>query len=195
MDIGRVDAEGADRHHKARVQEAAMNGRVEAIHITQAAGAPMEALEAVEALVGGGLAGDRYLLGTGFYSAQPRADGGRELTLIEVEVLEALAAEHGIRLTAADSRRNLTTRGLRLPELIGRRFTVGAIVCEGVDHCPPCQHLVNVTGRPLLAPLVGRSGIRARIVIGGWLRVGDAITVVDGDEPLGATDSSVALRV
>jgi MOSC domain-containing protein YiiM len=156
-----------------------MIGRVEAIHITHAAGAPMEALEEVEALVGSGLAGDRYLLGTGFYSARPRPDGGRELTLIEAEVLATLAAEYDIPLTAADSRRNLTTRGLRLPNLIGRRFAIGAIVCEGVDHCPPCQHLVDVTGRAVLAPLVGRGGIRARIVVGGWLHVGDTITVFE----------------
>src|SRR5579859_5325776 len=111
---------------------AAMIGSVEAIHITQVAGAPMEALDEVEALVGSGLAGDRYLLGTGFYSARSRPDGGREMTLIEAEVLDALPAEHGIRFTAADSRRNLTTRGVRLPDLVGRRFAIGAVVCEGV---------------------------------------------------------------
>jgi MOSC domain-containing protein YiiM len=156
-----------------------MIGHVEAIHITRAAGGPMEVLDEVEALVGRGLAGDRYLLGTGFYSDLPRPDGGREVTLIESEVLEAVAAELGIAFGAADSRRNLSTRGLRLPDLIGQRFAVGAVVCEGVDHCPPCQHLVDVTGQPVLKPLVDRSGIRARIVVGGWIRVGDTITAVE----------------
>ena len=134
-----------------------MLGRVEAIHISQAAGAPMEANDAVEAIAGGGLAGDRYQTGAGFYSARPRADGGREVTLIEAEALAALAAEHGITLTAADSRPNLTTRGVRLTGLIGRRFRIGEVVCEGIDDCPPCQHLVEVTGRPVLAPLVGQA--------------------------------------
>jgi MOSC domain-containing protein YiiM len=170
-----------------------MIGRVEAIHITRAAGGPMEALDEVEALVGRGLAGDRYLLGTGFYSDRPRPDGGREVTLIEAEVLKALAAEHGIAFAAADSRRNLTTRGLRLPELIGRRFAIGAVVCEGVDHCPPCQHLVDVTGQPVLRPLVGRSGIRARIVVGGRIHVGDTITVVE--EPLRAIEPVIVQPV
>jgi MOSC domain-containing protein YiiM len=161
-----------------------MTGRVEAIHISPAAGAPMVAVAAVEAIAGRGLAGDRYQAGAGYYSARPRADGGRELTLIEAETLAALADEHGIALPAGASRRNLTTRGIRLTELIGRRFTIGAVVCEGVDHCPPCQHLVEVTGRPVLAPLVGRGGIRARIVAGGRLRVGDLIAPAgDAERP------------
>src|SRR5258708_3955085 len=143
----------------------AMFGHVEAIHITPVAGAPMEALDEVDALVGSGLAGDRYLLGTGFYSAPLRPDGGRQMTLIEAEGLAALAAEHGIPFAAADSRRNLTTRRVRLPELVGRHFAIGAVVCEGVDHCPPCQHLVDVPGRSVLPPLVGRGGIRAKIVV------------------------------
>ncbi len=171
-----------------------MLGRVEAIHISRVAGAPMEAKDAVEAIAGGGLAGDRYQTGAGFYSARPRADGGREVTLIEAEALAALAAEHGITLTAADSRRNLTTRGVRLTGLIGLRFRIGEVVCEGIDDCPPCQHLVEVTGRPVLAPLAGRGGLRARIVVGGWLRVGDAITLVERDEPRTATGSVVAQR-
>jgi hypothetical protein len=158
-----------------------MTGQVEAIHISRAAGAPMAAMESVEALADSGLAGDRYLTGVGFYSARPRTDGGRELTLIEAETLATLAAEHGLTLTAADSRRNLTTRGLRLTELIGRHFQIGDVVCEGVDHCSPCQHLVEVTGRPVLEPLVGRGGIRARICR-RWLRVSDAITIVAGDD-------------
>jgi MOSC domain-containing protein YiiM len=148
----------------------------------------MQAVATVTAMAGSGLAGDRYQTGAGFYSARPRDDGGREVTLIEAEVLAALAAEHGITLTPAQSRRNLTTRGIRLPDLIGRRFTIGEVVCEGVDHCPPCQHLVEVTGRPVLEPLVGRGGIRARIVAGGVLRAGDPIALLAEVEGVAASD-------
>lgn len=152
----------------------------------------MEAVQAVQAIAGSGLDGDRYQTDTGFYSARPRADGGRHLTLIEAEVLATLADQHGITLTAAESRRNLTTRGIRLAELIGQRFSIGAVVCEAVDHCPPCQHLVEVTGQPVLEPLVGRGGIRARIVIGGRVNVGDAITVIGAAEHQGAVDQAGA---
>jgi hypothetical protein len=173
----------------------AMMGLVEAIHICRAAGAAMEARETAEALADSGLAGDRYQTGAGFYSARPRADGGRQVTLIEAEALEALANEQGLTLPVAASRRNLTTRGIRLIELIGHRFTIGTVVCEAVDHCPPCQHLVDVTGQPVLEPLVGRGGIRARILVGGPIRVGDSIALL-GDAgslaAIGATDEPAA---
>ena len=154
---------------------AAPVGRVEAIFRCAAAGAPMEALREANVVAGLGLEGDRYAAGTGFYSARPRPDGGRELTLIEAETLDALRAETGVGLDPSESRRNITTRGIRLEDLIGQRFTIGEALCEGVDHCPPCQHLVDVTGKAVLAPLVGRGGVRARIVRGGAIAVGAAI--------------------
>jgi MOSC domain-containing protein YiiM len=154
---------------------AAPAGRVAAIYRCASAGAPMEALREATAVAGAGLEGDRYAAGTGFYSPRPRPDGGREVTLIEAETLDALRAETGINLDPSESRRNITTRGIRLADLIGRRFTLGEALCEGVDRCPPCQHLVDVTGKAVLEPLVDRGGIRARIVRGGTIAVGAAI--------------------
>jgi MOSC domain-containing protein YiiM len=153
-------------------------GHVDEIHIATAAGAAMITVDAIEALTDSGLAGDRYQTGTGFYSPKPRPDGGRQVTLIEAETLAALANEHDLPFSGAECRRNLVTRGIRLVDLLGYRFTIGAIVCEGIDHCPPCEHLVQVTGKPVLKPLVGRGGIRARIVEGGLLRVGDTIALL-----------------
>jgi MOSC domain-containing protein YiiM len=65
--------------------------------------------------------------------------------------------------------------------LLGKRFRIGEVVCEGVRLCPPCTHLEDVTGKPVMPPLVHRGGIRARIVAGGWIRVGDAVVeILDG---------------
>src|SRR3981081_3426401 len=116
-------------------------GQVEAIHIAHGASAPMQSLGEVEAVAGMGLAGDRYAAGLGFYSARPTDPGAREVTLFEAEVLDQLQAEHGIVLSVAEPRRNLTTRGVRLAGLLGQRFTVGDVVLEGVKDCPPCDHL------------------------------------------------------
>ena len=149
-----------------------MTGRVEAIFICGAASEPMRPLDEAEANAGVGLAGDRYSNNTGFYSDRPRADGGRELTLISTEMLDELFAASGIRLTPLESRRNLLTSGIGLNELIGRRFTIGAVLCEGIDYCTPCEHLVELTGKPVLKPLVDRGGLRARIVSGGTIAVG-----------------------
>ena len=91
-------------------------GRVEAIYITAEHGELPHAVESVRAIAGKGLEGNRYF------------DEGRpvtELTLIEVEALEQLAAEHGIELDAAASRRNVLTRGIDLNDLVGKTFHVG----------------------------------------------------------------------
>ena len=158
-----------------------MTGRVEAIFICAAASEPMQPLTEVEAQAGVGLTGDRYSTATGFYSDRPRADGGRELTLISTEMLDDLFAASGIRLTPLESRRNLLTSGIGLNELIGRQFTIGAVRCEGIDYCTPCEHLVELTGKLVLKPLVNRGGLRARIISGGTIAIGATIQEVAAD--------------
>jgi MOSC domain-containing protein YiiM len=150
---------------------------LEAICIAPTANATMQALAEVEAIAGAGLRGDRYTEGVGFYSARPTDPGAREVTLFEAEVLDWLDAEHGIKLGASEHRRNLTVRGVALPELLGQRFSVGDVVLEGVKDCPPCEHLEALTAKPVLRPLVNRGGLRARIVVGGTLRVGDTVAL------------------
>lgn len=153
-------------------------GRVEGICIGQSAGAAMHSVSEAQAIPGVGLVGDRYAGHVGTYSERPTADGAREVTLFEAEALDYLRAEHGIELAATDHRRNVTVRGVRLAELIGSRLQVGEVVLEGVLDCPPCEHLQALLGKPVLRPLVGRGGLRARILQGGTLRVGDPVSVL-----------------
>jgi MOSC domain-containing protein YiiM len=137
----------------------------------------MQCLSEAEAVAGRGLNGDRYAEGIGFYSPRPTDPGAREVTLIEAETLDALRAEHGLTLAAHEHRRNLTVRGVRLNELVGRRFRVGEVVLEGIRDCPPCEHLEGLVSKRVLKPLIGRGGLRARVVTGGTIRVGDRIAI------------------
>ena len=154
-------------------------GSVGAIHIATAAGAPVRPVDEIRAIAGVGLEGDRYADGRGHYQ-----DGrvSRDLTLIEAEALEALAREHGIALAPGETRRNVTTRGVGLNELVGRRFWVGEALCLGTRLCEPCQYLADLTGKPLLRPLVHRGGLRADIVRGGLIRSGDQMRPADETE-------------
>ena len=68
---------------------------------------------------------------------------------------------------------------MRLDDLLGRRFQVGEVLLEAVKDCPPCDHLQELVGKPVLQPLVNRGGLRARVVVGGVLRVGDRISVLE----------------
>jgi MOSC domain-containing protein YiiM len=160
-------------------------GLVETICIAPDAGAPMQPLSEVEAIVGVGLVGDRYANQTGFYSARPTDPGAREVTLFEAEVLDLLRSDFGIGLTGVEHRRNLTLRGVRLSPLIGQQFRIGDVLLEGVKDCPPCEHLQELVGKPVLRPLVNRGGLRARVLEGGTIRVGDSVVAAEASARTG----------
>jgi MOSC domain-containing protein YiiM len=157
-------------------------GRVVSIHITPEASAPIVSVPEARAVAGRGLEGDRYFLGTGFYSPRP-SHGGREVTLIETETLEALfdgvvsAAGNtlGIKLDPGQSRRNIATVGVPLNHLVGRRFRVGAVLMRGTRLCEPCKHLEELTRPGVMGGLIHRGGLRAQILADGLIRVGDPI--------------------
>src|SRR5438105_14202897 len=100
-------------------------GSVVSIHIAPEGSVPMQTIGEVRALAGRGLEGDRYFTGTGFYSKKS-SHGGREVTLIEIEAVEALlngvlnaeGERLGIKLSAADTRRNIATSGVPLNHLV-----------------------------------------------------------------------------
>jgi MOSC domain-containing protein YiiM len=128
----------------------------------------------VRATAGRGLEGEyHYFTGPG---TQPERD--HELTLIASEALDALSAEHGIELTAAESRRNIATRGIDVNELEGRRFRVGDVECEGIELCEPCRNLERLTRQGVLRGLVHRGGLRAAIMSDGEIAVGDEVAPV-----------------
>ncbi len=152
-----------------------LSGAVCSIHVARSAGLPMDGPGEVLAVAGRGLEGDRYATGLGFYSNKP--EPGRHVTLIAAEALAELERVAGIRLDPGAHRRNLVTEGIALDALIGRAFTVGGARLRGIKPCVPCVHIAELNGEPaLLEALVGRGGLRADIVAGGLIRVGDLIT-------------------
>ena len=146
------------------------SGSVEAIAIAAAAEAPMELVETATARAGHGLEGDRYVEGAGTFS-NPHSRG-HDLTLIDAEVVEELGVAPEV------PRRNVVTRGIDLNALVGRRFRVGEAECEGQRLCEPCAHLQRLTEPRLLRALVHRGGLRADVISGGVIRVGDAVVAL-----------------
>ena len=157
-------------------------GSVVSLHIAPKASAPMESVESVRAVPGRGLAGDRYFLGTGVYSPKP-SHGGREVTLIEAEAVAALldgvqnAEGHrlGIKLAPAETRRNIATSGVPLNHLVDREFWVGPVRMVGTRLCEPCKYLEGLTQTGVMAGLIHRGGLRARILAEGVIRLGDVV--------------------
>ncbi len=133
----------------------------------------MTSVHEAHAVVGKGLEGDRYFNEVGSFSKNPGL--GREITLIEIEALEALKHDYGIELNPKDSRRNIATRGVALNHLVGRQFKVGNVTLHGIRLCEPCSHLEKLTTKGVMRGLIHRGGLRAEILIGGVLRPGDVI--------------------
>jgi MOSC domain-containing protein YiiM len=155
----------------------AFRGRLEAIHLIAVRGGEPTAVDSVVAVAGDGLVGDRYF---GDHRG-PRvipADQ-REVTLIEAEALDAVGRDHGLVVTEGASRRNLVTRGVALNHLVGVHFAIGGAVLVGQSLCEPCTRLARLASRPLMKALVHRGGLRARIVTGAEIRVGDPIALTE----------------
>lgn len=149
-------------------------GQLLNIHTTPMARAPMVEQGSAKLITGVGIDGDRYAKGldTGTYSAQPDI---REITLIEVETLEALARDHAIKLSPQEHRRNLTTRDVPLNHLVGCRFYVGDVLLEGGRLNEPCRYIDMITKKTICDLLEHRSGLNCRILEGGMIRPGDQI--------------------
>lgn len=155
----------------------ATQGTIEAIYRFAASGAPGEALQTARLIAGVGLEGDRYALGKGHFSEEDR--WGQALTLIEAEALEHLASEHGVTMPAVAARRNIVTRGIDLNALMGKRFRIGGLLCQGSRLAEPCAWLQKTTPPGMLRGLVHRGGLRADILEGGVVKIGATVTPED----------------
>jgi|ERR1051326_667743 MOSC domain-containing protein YiiM len=155
-----------------------MNGAcIAGIFIAREARGTMTSLPAVTAIAGRGLEGDRYFNKQGtFWKDHPDF----QLTLIEEEAIAALKRDYGIALAAGNARRNLVTRGVALNHLVGREFTVGPVRIRGLRLCEPCSHLEKMCELRVIKGLRHRGGLRAEILEGGHIQVGDVLQSLPG---------------
>lgn len=138
-------------------------GTVVHIVVAPKKGAPARSVGMVEALPGRGLAGGHHA----------------DATLIELEHIEAFTRATNLALTPAMPRRNIVTRGVRLNDLLGKRFRVGGAVLEGLELAEPCKLFARRTHREALHFFAGKGGLRARILEGGPIRIGDAVAALE----------------
>ena len=142
------------------------------IYLSETAKRMPVAVDRARAVAGRGLEGDRYFAGKGSFSHWRGT--GRALTLVEAEALDDAG------LGFAEARRNVVVRGVGLNDLVGRRFRVGELECLGRRLCEPCRHLEKLERRDgLMRSLAGRGGLRADVLTGGDIAVGDGLVVLD----------------
>ena len=155
-----------------------VRGIVEEIYITDRGSAPMERVDEVEAVAGKGLRGDRYMMGTGYWSTYDLC----QVTLIAAEDIEHIARETDLEITAGQHRRNIITRGLDLDLLIGKTFRVGEALFEYDRPRPPCRYVQSITQPGMTKALRGKAGICCRILESGMIRASDPIVVTEPAE-------------
>jgi MOSC domain-containing protein YiiM len=152
-----------------------MSATVIGLYTTAQAGMPLGAVPEVRLEPGRGLIGDRYCRGIGTFSETLKDGSDWEVTLIESEEIERFNASEGRSLAPGAFRRNLVTRGVRLNDLVGHRFTLGDAELEGLRLCEPCAYLGGLLGPSVVKAMAHRAGLRARILTGATVRVGDSI--------------------
>jgi hypothetical protein len=150
-----------------------LTGTVAGLAVAPAAEADMQLLEVATARAGRGLDGDRYAVGAGTFSPRAGRRPGYELTLMAAEVLDELPGAD-----FAATRRNVLTRGIDVNALVGRRFTIGEVLCEGLRLCEPCVHLDRISGPGLLRPLIHKGGLRVDVLSDGEIGLGAPIRTV-----------------
>ncbi len=156
-------------------------GTVISIHIAQEDRADLRSLQEAELVAGRGIVGDRY------WARESRLPKN-EVTLVEAEQVEQFNAASGLDIAPSDTRRNIVTRGVSLNDLVGKEFMVGEARVRGVELCEPCGYMAGelvtkyssttLPAAEIVANLTHCAGLRAQIVEGAMVRVGDAIAVL-----------------
>lgn len=145
-------------------------GQLDAIVVAPVKRQPSIHRDRAVLLAGYGIEGDHH--------AARDPGNARQVTLIQAEHLAAIGSMAGLSQIHPESlRRNLVVRGINLLAL--RRFRVGTAVLEATGPCDPCSRMDDALGAGGCAAMTGHGGITARVVVGGEIALGDAVSAVD----------------
>lgn len=119
--------------------------------------------------------------------AIPGGPGRRQVTLIQAEHLPVIAALAGLEAVTPELlRRNIVVSGVALLALKDARFRIGEVVLEGTGECHPCSRMEENLGEGGYNAVRGHGGLTARVIVGGVIREGDAVTPLSPEsEPQG----------
>ncbi|SMD32618.1 MOSC domain-containing protein YiiM [Reichenbachiella faecimaris] len=145
-------------------------GKVEWIGIRKERKALPIAVEQVEAKEKTGLEGDHF---------KGSLSGKRQVTLIQQEHLEVVAKILGkASIDPWLTRRNIVVSGINLLSLKSQKFKIGNAILETSGICAPCNRMEENLGPGGYNAMRGHGGITARVINGGGIKIGDAISLV-----------------
>lgn len=143
-------------------------GKLEWIGLRPARKTPMEVVDHVSAIEGLGLEGDRRCNGS--------KGSSRQVTIISREYIATIT-----KLLKKDNidpsilRRNLVVSGINLTALRHQRFQIGEVIFEATALCHPCSRMEVALGKHGVAAMLGHGGLCAKIIVGGEIKLDDAV--------------------
>ena len=143
---------------------------IEEIYIAKESKKEQIKVTEIQLVAGSGIVGDRNF----GESRWP----GQNITFIESEEIESFNEVYGQNISMEATRRNVITKGVRLNELVGKKFTIGGIKFLGVELCEPCSFLgellenKTISKKNVVKNFVHKGGLRADILSNGNLSVG-----------------------
>ena len=127
-------------------------------------------VNSIEVLANQGIIGDRHF--------KEFNDPYSQLSLIESENIDYYNIKYGLNIPYIDFRRNIITKGIRLNDLVGKKFLVGEVELEGIDLCRPCRHLCELLDQDnIIKEFLRRGGLRCQILSSSSIEVGNKIKV------------------
>ena len=140
--------------------------------ITENSNQPIKEVNSIEGHANKGIVGDRNF--------QEFNDPYNQLSLIEAENIDEYNIRFGLSISYINFRRNVVTKGIKLNDLVGKKFTIGKVELEGVDLCRPCRHLAEMLNQKnVLKEFLRKGGLRCQILSTSNIRVGDKIKLLD----------------
>lgn len=149
--------------------------RLHAIIIGEKAKEPLYYVDAVHAVIGKGLEGDRYFYGQGTFNKPQLSQDVREISIIPYETLAACNMRLDTALDFLDLRRNLVIENFDAAQIEHKTFTIGTAKFRIVRTCPPCRYLLRLLDVDIMEGLKYIGGHRAEIVQSGTISVNDEI--------------------
>ena len=155
-----------------------MSGKIAKLLISKDTQSDMLNVNQIVLEIGKGIFGDRYYNQEGTFSNKGEIEPDRDVTLIEIEKIDALNKEHNLNITAEDFRRNIVVSNCDLNSLVGKEFQIGEVVLKGLRLCEPCKYLSNkLDNEKVLSQMVHKAGLRAQIIKGGSIDLNSQVEV------------------
>ena len=129
---------------------------------------PIKEVNSIEVLTNKGIVGDRH-----FHESN---DPYNQLSLIESENIDDYNIKFGLNIPYIDFRRNVVTKGIKLNDLIGKKFKVGNVELVAIELCRPCRHLTEMLEQKnILKEFMRKGGLRCQILTSSKINIGDKI--------------------